>query len=195
MKAKYILGLLFICSTSILGQTNLLSYPSGFGGGKSGVIFADDQLKPYSDRVLVVGEGQQIYQTVKLDNAVGKIAVISARVSMDEIATENLLTGYPLLHGYLLSAFPTGKVTSYMTNQESLIGRPTVAGEWVIAYGIFEIPAETSAAQIMIGRASRRGEKDNGSPIRVESAGLYLFDTKLEATNFVAHLKQSGQIP
>jgi len=178
---------LSVATMPTLGQTNLISNPNADLGTSSRKIYGEAKVEEGKDEdpYFALRNGSHIIQMIKLDNAAGKFALLMGRGKMEQSGKDHF--SGPSLDGYLLSTyFPYGsnKINTYMNGQSSMTGRPSSPDQWPPMYGIFEVPADTVAAQVTLWHAQRKGESNDGSATKFDNLGFYLFDTKQEALAF-----------
>lgn len=178
------------CSTfvSISAQDNLLKNPTADLGGEHWKSEQNAAVEETSDgnRIFVVRNQGSFRQTVELpEKSDGKYILLIGRGASERVNADSAITGLPYLYGYLLNSDrPDGKqINTYLTEQK-LLGRAQNENEWVVMYGVFQVPKETVAARIFLNQAERRGVPQNGSAALFDEIGLYLFDTEKEALGF-----------
>jgi len=174
-----------ILSSVCLGvqaQQNLLSNPDASGGILHWRVYGDVTARENSH--FEVRDGHAV-QTVNLEDATGKFVLLIANAGTEKFKSDRILTGFPGLSGYLLrSVKPAGSEINTYMNAGSPGGMRKAADQISKIYGIFEVPENTVAAQVTMGRASRQGEEDDGSAVIYKQVGLYLFDTREAAMAF-----------
>lgn len=197
MKAIAIAGL-YLIGIGLLGspvraQTNLLLNPDAESDawiwrshGES-TVEAIDGRKVFVIRSMDNDELSGFYQSVEVRPMdIGKYALFIGRGSSERINPDGAITGLPYLYGYMLSKDEPrgGIINAYMQGQQ-MLANTRIPNAWVTMYGIFQIPEGTVAIQFMLQQASRRGLPPNGSAARFDDLGLYLFETKDAAMQFV----------
>lgn len=163
---------------SISAQENLLANPDGIDGTRNWKVFGEVTSEVSG---FAVRKGHAV-QIIKLEEATGKFVLIIARGSTEKFKSDRLLTGFPSLSGYLLSTYQPHGVNQINTYMNA--GSPTAPDKIEKVYGIYEVPPNTVAAQVIIGRGQRQGEDDDDSAAMFHSVGLYVFDTQAEAIKF-----------
>ena len=189
---KRICWLIFsFCSifVSVSAQDNLLKNPNADLDVEHWKAEQNATVEDVSggNRIFVVRNKGSFRQTVELpEKSVGQYALLIGRGASERINADGAITGLPYLYGYLLSSDrPDGKqINTYLTGQK-LLGRAQTENEWVVMFGVFQVPKETVAARIFLSQAERRGVPQNGSAARFDEVGLYLFETEKAALNFV----------
>ena len=117
-------------------------------------------------------------------NQAGKYALMFGMVSSDRVGD---LTGLPYLYGYMMDA--PNKILDYLQGQR-LRSNAEIAGEWVQAWGIFQIPENTNNMRFFLTQAERKDVPANGSVARYDNLGLYILDSKKAAEVYLEHLKK-----
>lgn len=193
--------LVFICTAlaaaPISAQTNLLLNPNADSGADNWRLVGETSIEEFDgEKVFVIREQANdrisgFHQDVNLDKSdVGRYALLIGRGSSERINPDGAITGLPHLYGYMLASkqYRGAVINEYLQGQ-MMRARATVPNAWVTMYGIFRIPERTIGIQFMLGQSSRRGVPPNGSAARFDDLGLYLFDTREAAMQFVKSLE------
>lgn len=181
-----------IYSFSILGvsaQENLLLNPSAEADIQNWKVRGNARVEKVSgkNKVFVIRNSGSLVQKVKLnENSADKYILFIGFGSSERVNLDGVITGLPSLYGYLLSfdSPKGGRINTYLTGQK-LLGRVKNNTEWVLMYGIFQVPKGTVAAQVSLNQAERRHFPQNGSAAKFDNIGLYLFESKTDALAFV----------
>lgn len=184
----FLLLILFCSSVFINAQDNLLKNPTADSGFEDWKIngYALVERTPDGNSFFVVRDKGSFTQDVELtDKSVGKYILLIGRGSSERVNDDGAITGLPYLYGYLInSTTPTGgRINTYLTGQK-LRGDVRNNNNWVIMYGVFQVPTGTVNARIFLNQAERRGVPQNGSAARFDDVGLYLFETEKDALDF-----------
>ena len=190
--ARYTSLILLIALTAISASAqtnNLLLNPNADDGTNSWRALGDATVEQASDEnwCFVVRNQGHFLQDVTLPNgSIGKYALLIGRTSSERINADGAITGLPYLYGYMMeSADPRGgRIESYLQGQRMLCWAKN-PNEWVIVWGVFEVPSGTGAIRFFLNQAERRDLPQNGSAARFDDLGLYLFTTEEEAMAFV----------
>ncbi len=120
------------------------------------------------------------------EGAQGKYALLIGRVASERINMDGTITGLPYLYGYMMEGTNPrgGKILSYLQGQQMLCSAKE-EGEWVTAWGIFQVADGTGVISYFLNQAERKDVPQNGSVARFDDLGLYLFDNETEASVFV----------
>jgi hypothetical protein len=181
-KLLLITAILSSVCLGVQAQQNLLSNPDASGGTRDWRVYGD--VVAAENARFEVRDGHAV-QIVKLEDATGKFVLMIANAGTEKFKKDRILTGFPGLSGYLLrSVKPAGSEINTYMNAGSPSGLRNAPGQFSKIYGIFEVPENTVAAQVTMGRASRLGEEDDVSAAIYYNVGLYLFDTREAAIAF-----------
>lgn len=181
-KLLLITTLLSSVCLGVQAQQNLLSNPDASDGIRHWRVYGDVGVRENSHFEVRDGHAVQI---VPLEDATGKFVLMIATAGTEKFKQDRMLTGFPGLSGYLLrSVKPAGSEINTYMNAGSPSGVRNTPDQTSKIYGIFEVPENTVAAQVTMGRASRQGEEDDGSAAIYKHVGLYLFDTREAAIAF-----------
>lgn len=188
----YLLGIGLLVSP-VRAQTNLLLNPSGESDSQNWLFDGEATVEEINgSKAFVIrekdnGRTSGFSQTVEIaPTDAGKYALLIGRGSSERINPDGAITGLPYLYGYMLSkSQPNGGVINAYLQGQKMLADTRTPDAWVTMYGIFQIPKGTVAIQFMLDQASRRGVPANGSAARFDDLGLYLFETKDAAMQFV----------
>jgi hypothetical protein len=182
--------LLILLSSSVLinAQNNLLKNSTADSGFEDWKIngYALIERIPDGNSFFVVRNNGAFRQDVELtDRSAGKYILLIGRGSSERVNADGAITGLPYLYGFLMNPITlTGKnINTYLTGQK-LRGDVKNINDWVVMYGVFQIPAGTTSARIFLNQAEGRGAPQNGSAARFDDVGLYLFETEKDALDF-----------
>jgi hypothetical protein len=192
---------LFLATTAVSAQTNLLLNPDADQGLENWRVYGDAKVEELDGaKVFVVRNGgiSNFNQDVDLSESdVGKYALLIGRGSSERLNEDGAITGLPDLYGCMLkSRGPDGaKINTYLQGQK-MLPKPSSANEWVTMFGIFPVPKGTVAIRFFLMQAERNGVPQNGSAARFDNLGLFLFETQEEALNFAkAYDKKFSSVP
>lgn len=119
-------------------------------------------------------------QEVRLpEGSSGKFVVFIGRCSSERVEPDNVITGLPYLYGYMQSE---KKIEDYLQN---MLCQPRKTDVWATTHGIFKIPETANRITYFLNQAERMNVPQNGSAARFADVGLYIFDSEIEARNFV----------
>ena len=193
MKRMIIKFLILVCvlfaTTTVGAQTNLLL--NGQGNSKTEHWHARGEAATVEefngDKVFVLRNGAVLQQYIQLtDDAIGKYALFIGRVS-----SNRPLTDYkPNISVPYLYMFAVGKSNAFSEGQ---IMRDVAKSEneWHTIYTIHQVTKE-DAESLMKCFLYQRLEKDvqkDGSVMRFDDLGLYLFETEKDALDFAKTYK------
>jgi hypothetical protein len=193
MKQLNIKFLTLICvlfATTIVGaQTNLLL--NGKADSKTEHWHpVETTVEEFNgDKVFVVRNDGHLQQYVQLtDEAFGKYALFIGRVSSERADVDGKPTpNTPYLYIYTLtpSAISEGQIMRDDAKGEN---------DWHTIYAIHQLPKEGFTGSMkcfLYQRNSRKGQNipNEGSAVRFDNLGLYLFDTEEDALKFAKAYK------
>ncbi len=189
---KKIIFLLLICFGSVLAinaQDNLLLNPDAESSIQNWKVTGNAQVEQASgqNNIFVIRNKGSFTQKIKLsEKSADKYILLIGIGSSERVNLDGVITGLPYLYGYLLDVDNPkgGHINTYLTG-EKLLGRVKNSSEWVMMYGVFQIPKGTVAAQISLKQAERKYFPQNGSAAKFDNIGLYIFENKNDALNFV----------
>ena len=172
------------------GQKNLIKNPYGtqnlqFWQTKGDTfIELDEEANPY----FVVRYNGVIWQEVPIRDAEGRWALLIAWASSERINPEDDHTGLPYLYGTMISRKEKNRIHTYL-QEETMLHSLRKPNEWGLIWGIFPVPEDTGAIQFFMQQADGRSAQ-NGSAARFDEPGIFLFDSKEEAMDFVKRYQQ-----
>ena len=188
-----VLNNLFAIGTMLSGQTNLLQNTNADLGSKNWRVYGQSTVEEFEDsRVFVLRNGGYFLQDVILNRLdVGQYALLIGRGSSERINLDGAITGLPNLYGYMMDGGnPSGgQIYAYLQDMSTTLAHPSRPNEWVIMWGVFQVPEKTGAIRFFLNQAERKGVPHNGSAARFDDLGLYLFDTEREALDFAKAYK------
>ena len=191
LRSLILIGLLFAAIT-VDAQTNLLLNPSADSGTKDWNVFKPAAVEEFDgDKVFVIRNKGYFQQDVILtEDAVGKYALLIGRGSSERINADGAITGLPCLYGYMMKASVASGVVvyAYLEGQQ-MRAKASRQDEWVTMFGIFRVPEKTGAIRFFLKPAERNGVPQNGSAVRFDDVGLYLFETEEDALQFAKAYK------
>jgi hypothetical protein len=169
---------------------NLLKNPNAGLGAQYwlpfGEVFVDGT--PCSGPCFAVRNRGYFLQDVAVPpEAIGKYALLIARVSSERINANGSITGLPYLYGYMMHG---DRITAYLQGQHMLCSA-AVPNKWVPAWGVFPIPKSTTSIRFFLNQAERSGDPQNGSVARFDDVGLYLVEDESSAAALVAEFKEA----
>ena len=172
---------------------NLLQNPNADDGAIHWQAFGDAGVEQKSEgrtHFKVRNKGYFLQDVTLPEDPVGKYALLIGRVSSERINADGAITGLPYLYGYLMEGRNPkgGRILSYLQGQQMLCAARK-ENEWVIAWGVFQIPGGAGAIRFFLNQAERKDVSQNGSAARFDDLGIYLFDTEKEANAFVKTYK------
>jgi hypothetical protein len=169
-------------------QTNLLLDTNARSGASNWRSHGDATIEDFEGEAsFTVRNGGYFLQDIPVDrSAAGKFALFIGRGSSERINADGAITGLPYLYGYMMESNDPrgGKIIDYLQGQ-MMRAAARVPDEWVMMHGIFPIPEGTVAIRFFLEQAERSGVPHNGSAARFNDLGLYLFDTREDAAQFV----------
>jgi len=193
MKKMTIKFLALICvlfaTTTVGAQTNFL--PNGKADSKTEHWHVvKTTVEEYNgDKVFVLRNGGHLHQWVQLtDEAIGKYALFIGRVSSELADVDGKpSTNPPYL--YIYNANPSAI-------SEGQIMRDDAKGEndWFTIYAIYQLPKEgfTGFMKCILYQQNVRKNHNvpnEGSAVRFDNLGLYLFETEKDALEFAKAYK------
>jgi hypothetical protein len=195
--AELLLWFLLTTSLTDAQSNNLLQNPSADDGANHWKAFGEAvvaQTPENGSHFMVRNKGSFQQDVTLSEDAFRKFALLIGRVSSERINGDGAITGLPYIYGYMMDGvnFGGGRILSYLQGQQMLCGARR-ENEWVMAWGIFQIPDGTGAIRFFLNQAERKDVPQNGSAARFDNLGLYLFDTEKEANDFVKAFKNQKQ--
>lgn len=167
------------------GKRNFISAPNAsdvspywLTEGETAIETADQD-----NPVFVIRYGGMIRQDIVIGNAVGRYLLVIAWAASERANPGEDQTGYPYIYGYWLNKDDTRKIDGYLQGENMLL-KPTIADEWGLIYGIFPVPDNCNAIRFFMHQADG-GQPQNGSAARFDEPGVFLFDTRKEAIQFM----------
>jgi hypothetical protein len=163
---------------------NLLQNPKADAGLDHWRVFGNASIEESSpgNPCFVVRNKGSFSQEVLLPVDIGQHVLMIGRVSSERINEDGAITGLPYLYGYMLES--DRRILEHLQGQNMLCSAK-IANEWVWAWGIYQIPTGTAKLRFFLNQAERNGVPQDGSAARFDDLGLYIFDTKEEAHNFI----------
>ena len=152
-------------------------------GGPEWKLVGDAKVEKdnFGNFIFAIRNGGSFRQDIKLPQKLGgKFVLFFGRGSSERINLNGLITGLPSLYGYLFDQKTKkgGKINTYLTGQK-LLGKVSNSREWVLMYGVFEIPEGTVSARIFLNQAERKNLPQNGSAARFDNLGFYIFGSQM----------------
>jgi hypothetical protein len=130
-----------------------------------------------------VRNGGSFHQTVILPaDAAGKYLVMIGSAATERVNPDGGITGLPSLYG-LVGAEDGMRIVGHL---QGMLGRPTVTDSWIVVSGVFRIPDDAHHLTFQLNQASARGVPHNGSAVRYDDLGAYIFATEIEARTFAS---------
>jgi hypothetical protein len=173
-----------VCS-AMLGAlgTNLLQNPNAELGSRHWIGRGDVSVTNFKSRSCFVLRNRSFFhQDVAIPSASsGSYVVFIGRLSSERINADGSITGLPYLYGYLMQG---GRILSYLQGQNMLCSAQQ-ADEWVVASGVFPIPANTDRIRFFMMQAERADDPQNGSEARFDHVGLYVTQSEAAAQHVV----------
>ena len=178
-----LLLLMFLFFVSIQAQENLLKYPSAESDDKSWKTYGDAKIGEFDgNKAFVIRNGGYFLQDVILpEQSAGKYTLLIGKGMSERIFSDDDITDHPYLYGYLMNE---GKIYTYLQGQNTL-WKSNVKNQWQCLWGIYQISEESDKVRFFLNQALRRGTERDGSAARFDNVGLYVFEKKAEADNFV----------
>ena len=130
-------------------------------------------------------------QEADIRGYMNRYAVVIARMSSSRKNSGGDQTGYPYLYGYWVNVTNPNKFNGYLHGQQMLF-RPHKADAWGVAFGIFQIPADTGSIRLFLQQADGKSAQD-GSAARFDDVGIYIIGTESEAQDFVDTYKTKAE--
>lgn len=136
------------------------------------------------NRCFVVRNGGSFSQDVTLpQGAAGQYVVFIGRGSSERVNPDGSVTDLPYLYGYVL-AEAGGQKERILDYLQGMLGRSSIANEWVKMSGVFKVPEGASRIRFFLNQGLGRGVERDGSAARFDDVGLYIFPTEKEAKAF-----------
>ncbi len=174
-----------------ISRTNLLENPDASQGTLHWYVFSEafvddsNNSNPY----FVVRNNGFFQQNVAIGpEEAGQYALFIAQVSSERINASGSITGLPYLYG-IAKDDDNNNIAPLQGKNMTCIA--TEVDEWVVAWGIFEIPPSTSTIRFDLNQALRRGDPQNGSVARFDDVGLYIFEDEVCARQLVAEYEEA----
>ena len=192
MKQLSIKFLILICllftATTVGAQTNLLL--NGKADSKTEHWHADEgaTVEEFNgDKVFVVRDSSVFQQYVRLtDEAIGKYALFIGRISSERAIVDNKRN---INLRYLYMYFPRTPQVAY---SQILRDDAKSENEWHTIYAIHQVTKEDMKVSIMkcfLFHNQKQQVPNDGSAVRFDNLGLYLFETEKDALEFVKAYK------
>lgn len=185
----------FVCAGSLVKAQprNLLENPDADYGVQSWSGFGDASVDGVSEKNphFVVRNGGYFFQDVELPvNSAGQFVLFIGRGASERVNADGAITGLPYLYGYMMRTVrpPGNDILDYLQGQQ-MRAQPRGENEWVVMWGVFEVPAGTTRVRFFLNQALRAGVPHNGSAARFDDLGIYLFATRDEAQAFVSQYR------
>ncbi|MGH9947307.1 MAG: hypothetical protein ACRD6X_08920 [Pyrinomonadaceae bacterium] len=176
-------------------QTNLLLNPNADSDSENWSTFGQATIEEFNgNKIFVVRNGcggNSFSQDVNLtESDIGKFALLIGRGASERINANRSITGLPYLYGYMLKVNnPRGGIINAYLQGQKMRARAFYPDDWVMMYGVFQVPENTVAISFILSQAERKNDPPNGSAARFDNLGLYLFDTEEDALKFVKAYK------
>lgn len=142
-------------------------------------IETDDRDNP----LFVLRYGGMFHQDVTIGDASGRFLLIISWAASERANPGDDQTGYPYLYGYWLNKNDPQKIEGYLKG-ESMLLKSTIADEWGLIYGIFPVPDNCTAIRLFMHQADG-SQPQNGSAVRFDEPGVFLFAKQEEAIQFM----------
>ena len=193
MPSRITFSILILLSFVTMGQAqsqNLLQNPNADLGAASWRSFGEATIESCAGTNLCFADrnGGHFFQDVSLlENSAGKFALFIGRGAAERINPDGAITDLPYLYGYMMGPSLNREETilEYLQGQ-NMASKATAKNDWVVMWGIFEVPQKTKTIRFFLNQALRNGLPHNGSAARFDNLGLYLFNTRQEAETFVS---------
>jgi hypothetical protein len=183
-----ILGaVLSLTAAVVQGPTNLIENPAAERGADAWQSEGHAVVEEFDgNRCFVVRNGGRFRQTVNLPaGAVGKFVLFIAHLSGERIASD--ITDRPYLYGLTLSA--DGRRILLHNQHATMRGDAERVNQWTKAWGVFPVSDGSSSISYQLGQGLRRGSPHTGSAARFDDVGLFVFNTRSEAEEFVSRYR------
>ena len=181
-----ILVLLLICLVSNLvgcnpffeESPNYLRNPSADDGFYAWKTYGDMRLAQASgDPCFESQFGGYAYQDVDISQLEGSWLLLVGMTSSERVGD---FTGLGYLYGYFLNAISPNQIEGYIEGQ-NLRSSASAPFDWVLVYGMFNIPAETGSIRVLLNVAERQDVPHNGSRTWFDDIGVYIYRSRSEA--------------
>jgi hypothetical protein len=185
--SMFLVAVLSLIAAIIQGPANLIENPAAERGADAWQGEGHAVVEEFNgNRCFVVRNGGKFRQTVNLPvEAARKFVLFIAHVSGERIASD--ITDRPYLYGLTLSV-DRRRILLY--NQAATMrGDAGRANQWTKAWGVFQVPDGSSSISYQLGQGLRRGSPHTGSAARFDDVGLFVFNTRSDAEEFVARYR------
>jgi hypothetical protein len=172
-----------------LAVENMLKNPNAALGSANWVAYGEafiDSTMCGNPSFAVRNKGYFLQDVAIPPEAIGKYAVLIARISSERINTNGSITGLPYLYGYMMDG---NHINAYLQGQNMLCSA-TVMNQWVAAWGIFKIPPSTNKIRFFLNQAERSEDPQNGSVARFDDVGLYIAADESSASQMVTEFEE-----
>ncbi len=177
---------------SVDADQNLLENGNATESGAYWLITSDAAVEPCDgDPCFRLRKPGGVQQTVLLPaSAVGKYLVAVGSAASERVNSDGVITGLPSLYG-LIGISDGTRFVGYLTGQ-NMLARPPAPGVWAKMSGVFRVPERAARISFQLHQAEARGTPPNGSAVRFDNLGLYLFPSEAEAQSFAAKWQGRG---
>jgi hypothetical protein len=192
LNIKFLTLICTLCATTIVGaQTNLLLNGKADSKTEHWSLKYNTTVEEFNgDKVFVLRNDGNLQQFVQLtDEAIGKYALLIGRVSSQRADVDGKTTPNT-------PYFSVATLVPNIVIGEGQILPDDAKGEndWHTIYAIHQLPKEDFLGFLKCSlhqRNSRKGENvpNEGSAVRFDNLGLYLFETEEDALKFAKAYK------
>ncbi|MCK4762380.1 MAG: hypothetical protein KAW12_09305 [Candidatus Aminicenantes bacterium] len=100
-----------------------------------------------------------------------------------DISRDGDQTGLPYLYGYMLNRQNKNRIDAYLQG-DSMKHSLKQPDKWGLIHGVFQVPETGGGIRLFLQQADGKYAQ-NDSAARFDEPGIYLFDSKEEAEEFV----------
>lgn len=181
---------LFLSALSICRaqSVNLLKNPGAENGEENWKAHPSSAIERESGNSVFVVHGGYFIQHVNLPkNSVDKFIVFIGSAASDRSFTTGNWEGRPAISTQFMRHWnERGSTITGSINGEKMISRAEKANEWSYVWGIYQVPVGTNVVSYGISQGLNPNVPSDGSTVKFDDSGLYLFDTEQAAKDFVA---------
>lgn len=171
-------------SSSIEWPDNLLLNPDAAQGTEYWVSFGEATVEEnYGETpCFSLRNGGRFYQDVPIDREQGQYALLIGCIAAEYVSPDGAITDLPYLYGYMMD--DQGIIDAYLQGPR-MRGEGITANQWTTAWGVFDVPTETTALRFFLEQSSMLGVPYSGSAAYFDQLGLYHFESEPTALRFV----------
>ena len=170
------------------GRANLVANPAANQGLGSWTADGDVTVEREEggNFVYTIRYSGTLSQDVPLGDVAGRAVLIVGRTASERIEEDGDQTGLPFLYGEVLGG-PGGQRAYLQLRESSLTHSEREVGVWGAVWSVFEAPPEADFVRLVLGQ-SDGNRAQNGSAAWFDDIGVFVFDTRAEALDFVRRL-------